>query len=78
LLNKVSALLKDAQAALTQLKKVYAETDAMDDVPEMARAYRYNVIPVMDALRAPIDELEMLVDSDYWPVPSYGDLMYDV
>ncbi|MCD7886041.1 MAG: glutamine synthetase III [Clostridiales bacterium] len=78
LLNKVSALLKDAQAALTQLKAVYAETDAMDDVPEMARAYRYNVIPVMDALRAPIDELEMLVDSDYWPVPSYGDLMYDV
>ncbi|MCD8334665.1 MAG: glutamine synthetase III [Clostridiales bacterium] len=78
LLTKVSALLKDAQAALTQLKKVYAETDAMDDVPEMARAYRYNVIPVMDALRAPIDELEMLVDSDYWPVPSYGDLMYDV
>ncbi|MCD7821620.1 MAG: glutamine synthetase III [Clostridiales bacterium] len=78
LLTKVSALLKDAQAALTQLKAVYAETDAMDDVPEMARAYRYNVIPVMDALRAPIDELEMLVDSDYWPVPSYGDLMYDV
>ncbi|MCD7838581.1 MAG: glutamine synthetase III [Clostridiales bacterium] len=78
LLNKVSALLKDAQAALTQLKAVYAETDAMDDVPEMARAYRYKVIPVMDALRAPIDELEMLVDSDYWPVPSYGDLMYDV
>ncbi len=78
LLNKVSALLKDAQAALTQLKKVYAETDAMDDAPEMAKAYRYTVIPVMDALRAPIDELEMLVDSDYWPVPSYGDLMYDV
>ncbi|MCD8190767.1 MAG: glutamine synthetase III [Clostridiales bacterium] len=78
LLNKVSALLKDAQAALTQLKAVYAETDAMDDVPAMAKAYRYTVIPVMDALRAPIDELEMLVDSDYWPVPSYGDLMYDV
>ncbi|MCD8008547.1 MAG: glutamine synthetase III [Clostridiales bacterium] len=78
LLNKVSALLKDAQAALTQLKQVYTETDAMDDIPAMAKEYRYTVIPVMDALRAPIDELEMLVDSDYWPVPSYGDLMYDV
>jgi glutamine synthetase len=32
----------------------------------------------MDALRAPIDELENIVDRDYWPVPTYGELMFEV
>ncbi len=77
-LTKVTELLKKAQAALDTLKAVYAEADALECMAEMARAFRYKVLPVMDELRAPIDELEMIVDSDFWPVPSYGDLMYDV
>jgi glutamine synthetase len=78
LLVKISALLKEAQAALVNLEKVYATTDAIEDVADMAKSYRHVVVPAMAALRSPIDQLEMLVDSSYWPVPSYGDLMYDV
>ena len=74
----VTALLKKAQAALDALKAAYTETDAMEYVSEMAQAYRYKVVPAMNALREPIDELEMITDSEFWPVPSYGDLMYDV
>lgn len=77
-LIKVTALLKKAQAALDALKAAYAETDAIESMPEMAQAFRYKVVPSMVDLRAPIDELEMIMDSDFWPVPSYGDLMYDV
>ena len=32
----------------------------------------------MDALRAPVDKLEMVVDSDIWPMPTYGELMFEV
>jgi glutamine synthetase len=32
----------------------------------------------MAALRTPIDQLEMIVDKEYWPVPSYGDMMFEV
>ena len=32
----------------------------------------------MKALREPIDRLELLVDKDLWPVPTYGDLMFEV
>jgi len=32
----------------------------------------------MDALRAPVDKLEMIVDKDLWPMPSYGDLIFEV
>ena len=36
------------------------------------------VMPSMEALRTPVDELEMIVDKDMWPMPSYGDLLFDV
>ena len=32
----------------------------------------------MAALRSPVDELEMLVDKNVWPVPTYGDLLFEV
>ena len=52
--------------------------DAIDSVQEMAVAYHEAVVPAMDALRYPIDELELLVDKAIWPVPTYGDLMFEV
>jgi len=32
----------------------------------------------MQDLRDPIDRLELIVDKDIWPVPTYGDLMFEV
>ena len=52
--------------------------DAIQDVKEMAIAYRTAVVPAMDALRYPIDQLELMVDKSIWPVPTYGDLMFEV
>ena len=40
--------------------------------------YKDTIKADMDALRAPIDKLEMIVDKDMWPMPSYGDLMFEV
>lgn len=36
------------------------------------------VVPVMAALRAPVDALEMIVNKEIWPMPSYGDLLFEV
>ena len=36
------------------------------------------IVPAMEALRKPVDELEMIVDKDLWPMPSYGDLLFEV
>lgn len=44
----------------------------------MAVFFRDEVKTAMDELRAPVDKLEMLVDKDMWPMPSYGDLMFEV
>ena len=78
LLRDVSARLAEASAALEQLKPLMERVDAIQDVKEMAIAYRTAVVPAMDALRYPIDQLELMVDKSIWPVPTYGDLMFEV
>ena len=78
LLEKVSALLAQASGALEELKILSAQVDAMEHMAEMARAYHNQIAPAMKALRTPVDELELLVDKDIWPVPTYGDLMFEV
>ena len=41
-----------------------------------AMYYRKEVFTIMGNLRYPIDKLELIVDSNIWPVPSYGELMF--
>ena len=78
LLVKCSTLLAQASKALETLKAILPQVDAMDDIRAMATAYHTQVVPAMEALRKPVDELELLVDKDLWPVPTYGDLMFEV
>ena len=78
LLVKISSLLTQTNVALEKLKAVLVEVDAMEDVKTMALAYHDRVVPAMRALRQPVDEMELLVDKSIWPVPTYGDLMFEV
>ena len=50
----------------------------MEEGREQAVYYRDVVKTAMDALRTPFDELEMIVDKEMWPMPSYGDLIFEV
>jgi glutamine synthetase len=45
---------------------------------ERAEYFKNEVVPAMDALRVPIDKLEMIVKKELWPMPSYGDLLFEV
>ena len=56
----------------------YQESVAMEEGREQAVYYRDVVKTAMDALRTPVDELEMIVDKEMWPMPSYGDLIFEV
>ena len=51
---------------------------AMAEGKEQAEYYYFEVTPAMAELRTPIDELEMIVDKEAWPMPSYGDLIFEV
>ncbi|MBD5520107.1 MAG: glutamine synthetase type III [Lachnospiraceae bacterium] len=78
LLKTVSEKLAAMQAALTKLKKLEAQASAMDDVKAQAFFYKDTVKEAMDELRRPADELEMIVDKDIWPIPTYGELMFEI
>ena len=78
MLVETSSLLAEARKAFTALKAAVAEASGAEEGEAMAYAYKDNVVPAMEALRAPVDRLEMIVDKEYWPMPSYGDLMFEV
>ena len=78
LLGEVSAKLAEAKAALKKLEQVEKEAAAMKDVKKQAFYYKDVVFAAMGELRTPVDELEMLVDKDVWPIPTYGDLIFEV
>lgn len=78
LLIESSALLSDMKVALAALISVTKESAAIEGACAQAHAYHDKVIPAMEALRAPADRLEMIVDKDLWPFPSYGDLIFEV
>jgi Uncharacterized protein related to glutamine synthetase len=78
LLVESSALLATAKAALVKLQAVTAEAAEKEEGPEQAAFFKDVVIPAMADLRTPIDALEVIVDKEFWPVPAYGDMLFEV
>ena len=77
-LTEVSVLLKETKEALATLKKVTEEAAEKEEGELQATYYHSEVVPAMEALRVPVDNLEMIVDKEAWPMPSYGDLIFEV
>ncbi len=78
LLKEISDKLAAMKAALSKLKEVETAASAIADAKEQAFYYKDAVKKAMDELRAPVDEAEMLVDRQMWPIPTYADLIFEV
>lgn len=78
MLLETSDLLRDSRTALARLEEVTAAALEVEVGETQALYYLKTVKTAMDALRAPVDKLEMIVDKDMWPMPSYGDLIFEV
>ena len=77
LLKKASKLLKEVNSAMNKLSKLVDQVEAHPEGRERAVFCREKLVPAMEKLRQPVDELEMLVDKEMWPMPSYGDLVFE-
>ena len=78
LLAESSDLLEKTQDTLEELIVLTAQAEQTPEGKERACFYHETVMPAMQALRSPVDRLEMIVDKDMWPMPSYGDLLFEV
>ncbi len=77
LITRLSQLNDDATAAVHKLEKDLAAVDK-DNVKTSSQAMAHVIIPDMDAVRAFVDEMETLTSADYWPYPTYFDILYGV
>ena len=78
LLTESTDLLEKTRDALGVLTELTRQAEQMEEGRELAVFYHDRVMEAMEALRAPVDRLEMIVDKDLWPVPSYGDLLFEL
>ena len=78
ILMKLSDLNARTYDALGKLKKAEAKAAKTAGVMARAEAYRDLVLPAMDKLRKLVDEMETMTSSEYWPLPTYGDMMFKV
>ena len=86
LVEECSALLASTRKAMDKLSRELDKAARVQDksgakagtaaAEQTARAYREKVVPAMEGLRKPVDALEMLVDKNCWPMPSYGDIIF--
>ena len=78
LIRRLSDLNATAFEQIETLKQVDAKATAIVDGAARAEACRDLVLPAMKALRRTVDEMETLTSSEYWPLPTYGDMMFKV
>ncbi len=62
--------------ACDKLEELMNQTDTIDDSYELASFYCKTIIPAMSEVRAAADHDEIIIDKDYWPLPSYSDMLY--
>ena len=78
IIKKLSALTYKAYNALEELLRIEKITASIPDNVARAESYHDNVIPAMETLREHVDAMEELTSSEYWPLPTYGDMMFKV
>ena len=77
-IEKLSSLLSKTYTAYNELMRV--ETQAVKKTEEEEAAYYYmtQVEAKMDALRRVVDAMEVLTAREFWPVPTYGDILFKI
>jgi glutamine synthetase len=78
LLRRVNDLLRQVSENHAHLAQVTEDAHSQAVGELAARSFRQQVVPAMEKLRGAVDRLELLVNKAYWPVPTYGDLMFEV
>ena len=76
--SKLSALNDNTYKTVGELEKAVCVATMKHEGKEMAMEYNRVIIPIMEKLRAYVDGMEKLTSSEYWPLPTYGELMFTV
>ncbi len=76
--NKVNTLTVSLNEKIDALNSAIVKAQGISDIPEQAKVYCGEVFVAMQSLRAVADELETIVGEEYWPFPTYDELLFNV
>ena len=74
----LSDLCDKAMKTLKKLKDSVHKAEGIGNIEDQAMSYRNDVLVAMDELRKLADEMEVNTAEKYWPIPTYGDLLFSV
>ena len=77
-LNKLCYGITEINDAIKELDAVHKKAEGLIDAQEQANCYAHEVAPAMSRLRGAVDAMEEIVAADYWPVPTYDDILFYV
>jgi glutamine synthetase len=78
ILTYVSRDTDDMCTACDKLEELMNKVDTVEGTYELAEYYCKTILPAMDEVRAAADHCEIIVGKDYWPLPSYSDMLFYV
>jgi glutamine synthetase len=78
LFNGISQLVKKADALITKLEKQSANIASAGNVLKASEFCRDTVLKLMEGLREVCDALETVVAKEYWPFPTYNELLFTI
>ncbi|MCI5667614.1 MAG: glutamine synthetase III [Oscillospiraceae bacterium] len=78
IVNKVNTLTVSLNEKIDALNAAIVKAQGISDIPEQAKVYCDEVFVAMQSLRAVADELETIVGEEYWPFPTYDELLFNV
>ena len=73
----LSTLCDEALTDVVLLETLIAKSDFKDDLAR-GQYYRDSVIPAMNELRKTCDAMEKLTAKEMWPLPQYGDMLFNI
>ena len=79
--RELSTLLDGVDAiyeGIDNLADLHRKAKAFECAQDQANCYAHEVSPAMDRLREAVDAMEPIVAREYWPVPTYDDLLFYV
>ncbi|MCF7740779.1 MAG: glutamine synthetase III [Candidatus Marinimicrobia bacterium] len=76
LLEQISELIKNIRASVAELEEKMENAEAKDDLSEAAKYYSDEIVPQLEKVREPVDELEELLPAEEWPLPKYSEMLF--
>ena len=78
MVNKLSSLVAEAYKQTGNLKAATDKTEKVEGVEKKSMTYKDKVIPIMEKVRACADSMEQLTAAEYWPMPTYGEILFSI